>query len=148
MLYLRQIKTVLMLNETNYTAIVLFDGVCNLCNSSINFIIRHDKKNRFMFAALQSEKGIEILKQYGFNSAVTNSIVLIKNKNIFLKSSAALQIAKSLNGLFPALYIFMIIPPFIRNIVYDFIAANRYKWFGKKEVCMIPTEELKSKFIS
>jgi predicted DCC family thiol-disulfide oxidoreductase YuxK len=133
--------------KTNDTAIILFDGVCNFCNASVNFIIAHDKKNHFKFAAIQSKTGEELLKKYNIDESITDSAVLIENNKSYIKSTAVLRITKHLNGLYPLLYIFIIIPTFIRDGVYDFISRNRYKWFGKKESCMIPTEEMKSKFI-
>jgi predicted DCC family thiol-disulfide oxidoreductase YuxK len=129
------------------TAIIIFDGVCNLCNSSINFIIKHDKKNYFRFASLQSEKGKELLKKYSIDSSKTDSIILIENNTVYIRSTAALRITKHLNKIYPILYGFLIIPVPIRNFVYDTIARNRYKWFGKKETCMIPTDELRSRFL-
>jgi len=127
--------------------IVLFDGVCNLCNSSINFIIKKDNKNIFRFAALQSEIGQQFIEKFKIDPSQTDSIILVDGEKHYIKSSAALTIAKSLKGGYPLLYTFMIIPRFIRNIVYDYIAKNRYKWYGKKESCMIPTPELKNKFL-
>ena len=128
--------------------IVLFDGVCNLCNSSVNFIVDRDPKVRFKFAALQSEKGQELLSQIlRANESSFDSIVLISNNSVYIKSSAALRIARHLNGLWPILYSFMIIPKPLRDFVYDFIAKNRYKWFGKSDVCRIPTPDLQSRFI-
>lgn len=127
--------------------ILLFDGVCNLCNSSINFVIKHDKNDVFRFTALQEEPGKSLLKQYSIDPKDTDSIVLIENGKAYVKSSAALKAAKHLDGGWPLLYGFIIIPAFIRNVVYDFIAKNRYKWYGKKDSCMIPTPELKAKFL-
>ena len=128
--------------------IVLFDGVCNLCNSSVNFIVDRDPKVRFKFAALQSEKGQELLSQIlRANESSFDSIVLISNNSVYIKSSAALRIAKNLKGLWPILYSFIIIPKPIRDFVYDFIAKNRYKWFGKSDACRIPTPDLQSRFI-
>jgi predicted DCC family thiol-disulfide oxidoreductase YuxK len=129
-------------------AIILFDGVCNLCNSSVNFVIRHDKKDHFLFAPLQSETGKKLLEKYAIDPSKTDSFILIENNKAFSRSSAALRLTKHLNRLYPLMYSLMIIPPFIRNGVYDYIAKNRYKWFGKKESCMIPTNEIKAKFIS
>ena len=129
------------------TKIILFDGVCNLCNGAINFIIKHDPKALFKFASLQGDTGQRLLKKYQINSAETDSIVLIDGDKVSVKSSAALRIAKYLNKGYPLLFGFMIVPKFIRNAVYDYIARNRYKWFGKKESCMIPTPELKSRFL-
>lgn len=127
--------------------IILFDGVCNLCNGAINFIIKHDPKGIFKFASLQGETGEKLLAQHNIDPQETDSIVLIDNDQVSVKSSAALRIAKNLNQGYPLLFGFMIIPTFIRNGVYDFIAANRYKWFGKKESCMLPTPELRSRFL-
>lgn len=127
--------------------IILFDGICNLCNSSINFIIKRDKNDLFKFATLQEEQGISLLKRYGIDTIDTDSIILIEDGKAFIKSSAALRIAKKLQYAWPLLYGFIIIPTFIRNWVYDYVAKNRYKWYGKKDRCMIPTPELKSKFL-
>ena len=127
-------------------SIILFDGVCNLCNGSVNFIIDHDKKNRFKFTSLQSDKGQELLKKHNLNQAL-ESIILIENKMAYQKSDAALHISKKLSFPFSSLYIFIIVPQFIRDKIYNLIARNRYKWFGKSESCRIPTPELKAKFI-
>lgn len=127
--------------------IILFDGVCNLCNASVNFVIQRDKKDVFRFAALQSEIGKKYISKFNINPNETDSIILIDGEKCYVKSTAALYISKSLSGGYPLLYGFIIIPTFIRNWVYDFVAKNRYKWYGKKENCMIPTPELKEKFI-
>lgn len=127
--------------------IILFDGVCNLCNNSVTFVIKRDKKDRFRFAALQEAAGQELIQKFGINPAVTDSIILIENGKAYIKSTAALRVARHLGGLYPLSYAFMIIPKFIRNWVYDYVARNRYKWYGKKDSCMIPTPELKSKFL-
>lgn len=127
--------------------IVLFDGVCNLCNNSVQFIIKRDPKDRFRFAALQEEAGLALVSQYQIDTSKVDSIVLIDNGKAYVKSTAALRIAKNLKGPWPLLYAFIIIPNFMRNWGYDFIAKNRYKWYGKKDACMIPTPELKSKFL-
>jgi predicted DCC family thiol-disulfide oxidoreductase YuxK len=137
-----------MAENNNNTAIILFDGVCNFCNSSVNFIIVHDKKNYFKFTPLQSDLGIKLLEKYNFDNSKTDSVILIENDNIYTKSTAALKISKHLNRLYSLLYILIIIPTFIRNFVYDIIAKNRYKWFGKKDSCMMPSAEIKSKFLS
>lgn len=134
-------------DSNNNFSIVLFDGVCNFCNSSVNKIIRHDKKNKFKFAALQSEIGKKLLQKYSIDPAKTDSIILIENNVAFIKSTAILKISKHLNGLYPLAYGFIIIPAFIRDEVYDYIARNRYKWWGKKDSCMIPTAEVREKFI-
>jgi len=135
------------MKKDNTYKIILFDGVCNLCNNSVTFIIKRDKNDVFRFTALQSAVGQVIVTEHGIDTSQVDSIILIEGKQHFEKSSAALKIAKHLSGGYPLLYGFMIIPPFIRNWVYDIIARNRYKWFGKKDSCMIPTPELKAKFL-
>ena len=127
--------------------IILFDGVCNLCNGAVTYIIKRDKNNVFKFAALQSEIGQELISKFNIDTSKVDSIILIDGEKHYEKSSAALHIAKQLSGAYPLLFGFMVVPKFIRNSVYDYIAKNRYKWFGKKESCMIPTLELKSKFL-
>jgi predicted DCC family thiol-disulfide oxidoreductase YuxK len=129
--------------------LILFDGVCNLCNSSINYVIKYDKNDVFMFAPLQGEAGKQIIQKFHLDTSKTDSILLYsEEKGLQIKSSAALAIASKL--VFPRnlLTIFYIVPPFIRNWVYDYIAKNRYKWYGKKEACMIPTPELQAKFLN
>lgn len=130
-----------------YNNIVLFDGVCNFCDASVNFIIDRDKKNIFKFAALQSEKGQEILDYFKLPKDDFDSFVFIENDKVFKKSSAALRIAKKLGGVWKIFYPFIIIPEFIRDFFYNLIAKNRYKLFGKKDACRIPTPELKQKFL-
>ncbi len=128
--------------------IILFDGVCNLCNNAVQFVIKHDTLKKFVFASLQSQKGQALLQQYNLPLQSFNSFVLLQNEKVFLKSTAALNVAKQLNGAVKLLYGFIIVPAFIRNAVYNFIAKNRYKWFGKKESCMIPTPALQSRFLN
>jgi predicted DCC family thiol-disulfide oxidoreductase YuxK len=127
--------------------IILFDGVCNLCNGAINFIIARDPKNRYKFAALESEVGQKLLATHEINPDEIDSIVLIRNNNAYVKAGAAIRIAQYMSGGWPIFYAFRIIPGFLSNVIYDFIAKNRYRWFGKKDSCMIPTPELKSKFL-
>jgi len=128
--------------------LILFDGVCNLCNSSILYVIKHDKKEQFMFAPLQGEIGQQIIKTYNIDTSKTDSILLYSKENgLKVKSSAALHIAKHLGFPQNLSRVFFIVPAFIRNWFYDFIAKNRYKWYGKQEACMIPTPELKAKFL-
>lgn len=127
--------------------IVLFDGVCNFCNSSVQFVIKRDPKGKFKFAALQSELGQHILSKNEIPSTEYETVILSVDGKLYKKSSAALRIAKELSGLWPLMYIFMLVPPFIRNAVYSFIAARRYKWFGKKDACMIPSPEIRARFI-
>jgi predicted DCC family thiol-disulfide oxidoreductase YuxK len=127
--------------------IVLFDGVCNLCNGAILFLIKRDKNDRFRFAPLESKIGKELLLKHQIDPSKIDSIVLVSGNTAFAKATAALYISRHLGGLWPLLYSLIIIPKFITDAVYDFIARNRYRWFGKKESCMIPTSELKSKFL-
>jgi len=128
--------------------LILFDGVCNLCNASIQYVIQHDKKDRFRYAPLQSTIGKQVLEKFKVDPSQTDSILLYSQENgLAVKSSAALKVAKHLGFPRNLLSVFLIVPAFIRNWVYDYIAANRYKWYGKKEECMIPTPELKAKFL-
>ncbi|WP_282122306.1 thiol-disulfide oxidoreductase DCC family protein [Algibacter mikhailovii] len=129
--------------------LILFDGVCNLCNNSVQYVIKHDNSDLFMFAALQSNTGKQIIETFKIDTSKMDSILLFnpKKNNITYKSSAALKVAFHLGFPTSLLSAFLIVPAFIRNWVYDFIAKNRYKWYGKKEACMIPTPELKSKFL-
>ncbi|PZO24127.1 MAG: thiol-disulfide oxidoreductase [Flavobacteriaceae bacterium] len=137
-----------MMNLPQDKKIILFDGVCNLCDSSIQFIIKHDKKDIFRFVALQSEIGLEIIKHIGIDTSKIDSILLYEpGKAYYYKAQAALKIAKELGGIYTAISWFSILPNFLTNTVYDYIARNRYKWYGKKEACMIPTPELKAKFL-
>ena len=138
----------------NNKKIILFDGVCNFCNFWVNFIIDHDKKDFFRFAALQSETGQNILKQINLKTnnfwqsqGLPDSLILVDKQDYFIKSSAALIILKHLSGFWKILFVFIIIPRPIRNFIYDLIAKNRYKIFGKKDVCRIPNEKEKGKFI-
>lgn len=131
----------------NNKPVILFDGVCNLCNGSVQFVIKHDKAARYSFASLQSETGRELLQQYHLPLTDFNSFVLIKDGRAFTKSSAALMVAKDLTGWVQLLYGFIIVPVFIRDAVYNLVARNRYKWFGKKETCMLPSPALQSRFL-
>lgn len=128
--------------------VILFDGLCNLCTGSVQFIIRHDPRHQFRFAALQSDFGQQVMKEFNLPTAAFGSFILLKEGKIYTRSSGALLATRKLNGAWPLLYAFMIVPPFIRNTVYNWIAKNRYKWFGKKKECWIPTPELNSLFIS
>lgn len=128
--------------------IVLFDGVCNYCNDKINFIIRNDKQDVFRFVALQSETGQKIIKYLGIDSSIDSIILYEPGYAYFIKSEAVFRIIKHLSSAVKLLLVFNFIPASIKNIFYDIIAKNRYNWYGKKESCMIPTEEVKRKFIA
>ncbi|MGH1362299.1 MAG: thiol-disulfide oxidoreductase DCC family protein [Calditrichia bacterium] len=129
-------------------ATILFDGVCNLCNNSVTFIIERDPSGYFQFGALQSDEAAELLKKQTGGQSLPDSIVLIDKKGLHTRSTAALRIARHLSGLWPLLYTFSIIPAPIRDIVYNWIAKNRYNWFGKQDSCMLPTPELQQRFLS
>lgn len=127
--------------------IILFDGVCNYCNDKINYIIKNDKQDIFRFVAIQSEKGQEIIKYLGINCSVDSIILYEPGFAYYIKSEAVFRIIKHLSSSVRLLLIFNFIPTRIKNIFYDIIAKNRYNWYGKKESCMMPTEEIKRKFI-
>src|SRR5690606_10466738 len=132
----------------NSGKIILFDGVCNLCNSSVQKIIEKDEKNLFRFASLQSEFGQEFLRKNNLSEKEFDSMILIDGDKFYTKSDAALRIGKELKGIYKLSGILFFLPKFIRNMGYDLIAKNRYKWFGKQENCWLPTPELKEKFLS
>jgi predicted DCC family thiol-disulfide oxidoreductase YuxK len=128
--------------------IILFDGICNLCNSAVQLIIKHDKKDIFRFVALQSDLGAEICKHIGVNQQNTDSIILYEpGIAYYYKSEAALKIASKLGSFYCLLVLFKFLPHSFSDLIYDWIARNRYKWYGKKESCMIPKPELKAKFL-
>lgn len=128
-------------------ALILFDGVCNLCNSSVNFIIDRDPDGYFQFAALQDEAARPILAQYSLSAEYTGSIVLVEDGQCYRQSEAALRIARHLQGAWPLLYHFILLPRPLRDTLYDWIARNRYRWFGKRDSCRIPTPELRMRFL-
>jgi len=127
--------------------IILFDGVCNLCNKAVQTVIKHDPQGKFLFASLQSGEGQKLLQQFQLPVNNFTSFVLIQSGNVYTKSTGALKVAKQINGWWQLLYIFIVVPKFIRDPVYNWIANNRYKWFGKKDECMIPATELKARFL-
>ncbi len=132
----------------NINKIILFDGVCNLCNGAVQFIIKHDDKDIFRFAALQSEVGKKLISERGIDTENVDSIILIEpGVAYYTKAEAALEIGTELKGYRTLSKVLGLIPNRLSNIVYDFIAKNRYKWYGKKDNCMIPTPELKAKFL-
>ena len=128
--------------------LILFDGVCNLCSASVQFIIKRDKKDVFRYASLQSDLGEQFIKERNIDTTKVDSIILVEpGKAYHVKSSAAIRIAKHLGAAWPLLQIFLILPSFLRNFFYDIIAKNRYKWFGRQDACWLPTPELKAKFL-
>ena len=140
-----------MHNADRHNAVILFDGVCNLCNSSVNFIIDRDKSGKFKFSALQSEEARPYLERAGRSpddpESLLQSLVLIEGENYYTRSTAALKIARHLDGLWPLTYGFIIIPKFIRDKAYDWVARNRYRWFGRLDACRIPTPDLRKRFL-
>ncbi|HYE60862.1 MAG TPA: thiol-disulfide oxidoreductase DCC family protein [Phycisphaerales bacterium] len=128
----------------NSHPVVLFDGVCNLCTSSVQFIVRRDPEGRFRFAPLQSEAARGLL---GETSERPDSIALVEGGRVYWKSTAALRIARRLGGLWRVLYVLIVVPRPVRDWVYNIIARNRYRWFGKQDACMMPTPELRARFL-
>ncbi|MBO9154370.1 thiol-disulfide oxidoreductase DCC family protein [Chitinophaga sp. GCM10012297] len=128
-------------------AVILFDGVCNFCNASVNFLIRRDGRDHFRFAPLQSATGRALQEQYHFDPAALNTFILVENGKTFSKSTAALKVARRLGFPLNMTYAFIIVPRFLRDAAYNLVAKNRYKWFGKKESCMVPDERTRRKFL-
>jgi predicted DCC family thiol-disulfide oxidoreductase YuxK len=135
------------MNNFENKSIILFDGVCNLCNASVNFVIKHDKKAQFLFASFQSDAAKEIMLHFNLENLNEDTVILVKDRKVYNKSTAALKIARRLDGGFKAFYAFFIVPKFLRDWVYVYIAKNRYQWFGKRESCMTPSLELKNRFL-
>ena len=128
-------------------SVVLFDGVCNLCNGSVNWLIDHDKKNHFQFASLQSDYGKKVVAQFNLKGDYLDTVLLLEDGKVYMRSEAILRIGKKLGGGYSLLYSFLIIPAFVRDFFYNIVARNRYRWFGKQDVCRMPTPELKAKFL-
>lgn len=127
--------------------VVLFDGVCNLCSRSVQYIIRHDPKGRFRFASLQSEIGRELQERHGFDPNAVNTIVLIEHGKAYAKSDAALRIARCLSGPMRLWWLARFVPRPIRDLVYDWMGRNRYRWFGRREECMVPGQGVRERFL-
>lgn len=127
--------------------IVLFDGVCNLCNSSVQFIIRHDKKKQFRFGSLQGITARKILAEHHLPIDKLDTLILVEGNKLYTHSTAALRIAKRLGGFWKLFYVNIIVPKFLRDSIYKFIARNRYKWFGKRDQCAVPGGELRDRFL-
>ncbi|MFE7378649.1 thiol-disulfide oxidoreductase DCC family protein [Bacillus cereus] len=128
------------------SSIILFDGECNFCNQSVQFIIQRDSKGYFLFASRQSTTGINLLKKHNINDSI-DSIILIDADTAYIKSDAILNICKQLDGSWCKLSLFLWIPRFIRNFCYDIFAKNRYRWFGKNQKCILPTPEVRRRFL-
>jgi len=128
-------------------ATILFDGVCNLCNGFVRFVIPRDPSARFRFAALQSSSAAAILREAGVTTPLPDSVVLVQDGRVYLRSDAALRVARGLRFPWPLAYGLVVVPRFIRDRLYDVVAAHRYRWFGRREVCMVPTPELSRRFL-
>jgi predicted DCC family thiol-disulfide oxidoreductase YuxK len=131
----------------NEHPVILFDGVCNFCNGAINFVLKQDKKGIFRFAPLQSEAGQKLLQQYNLSTENFESFILIDEGIVYKKSSASLRVMNKLPWYWKEVQLLKIVPSIFRDAIYDFIAKNRYKWFGKKDQCMVPSPELRSRFL-
>lgn len=129
------------------SAIIFFDGVCNLCNGAVQFVIKRDRREAFKFASLQSDFAKETLSGSALKVTHGDSLVLLENGKLYEQSTAVLRIAKKMSGLWPLLYAFIIVPPFLRNAIYRWVARHRYQWFGKQNQCWVPTRALKSRFL-
>ncbi|HEV8674058.1 MAG TPA: thiol-disulfide oxidoreductase DCC family protein [Methylomirabilota bacterium] len=127
--------------------IVLFDGVCNLCNGSVTFIVKRDPGRRFRFAALQSAAGATLLRQFGLPADALDTLVLVEGNRAFTRSTASLRVARRLSGLWPLLYALIVVPRPIRDLLYGVVARNRYRWFGRRDACMMPTPDLRERFL-
>jgi len=127
--------------------VILFDGVCNMCNGFVQFVIKRDKKNVFQFASLQSKYGKGLLEHYHFNSVQYDTVILYDGNTVCTRTDASLRILNSLGGIWKLTAVLKVVPRFMRNPIYDMLARNRYKLFGKRDTCMVPTAELKAKFL-
>ncbi len=131
----------------NNAQIILFDGVCNLCNGFVQFLVKRDPKTKFKFASFQSTSGQTLLRKFGLPIDDFHSFVYIKGNNYFIKSAAGLNVLKDMGGVWQLFYVFILVPKFIRDFIYSFIAKKRYKLFGKRDVCMVPTPEIEKRFL-
>ncbi len=128
-------------------SVILFDGVCNLCNGFVQFLILRDPKRRYRYASLQSETGKKLMEEVGLSLVQIDSVILIEGGKAYTHSDVALRVSAHMGALWPLFQVFYLLPKFIRDAIYNWIARNRYKWFGKREFCMVPTPELKSLFL-
>ena len=126
---------------------IFFDGECNLCSGSVRFILKRDRQERFRFASLQGKSGQALLTANQFSKDHFDSFILLEDDKIYTRSSAALRVCKYLGGIWSLLYVFIVVPRFIRDGVYDFISRNRYAWFGKRETCWLPEPRWEKRFL-
>jgi predicted DCC family thiol-disulfide oxidoreductase YuxK len=136
------------IQKTDTTSVVLFDGVCKLCNVSVNFILRIDRRGQLKFASLQSDYGRAVLKEHDRHTDPMDSMMLLEGERLTEKSTAVIHISKYLGGVWPLCMIALVIPPFIRDFIYDIIAKNRYRWFGKYYTCRLPDPKYEARFYS
>ena len=129
-------------------SIVLFDGVCNFCNRSVNFVIKHDRRGYFRFGPLQTAKGGEIARRHGIDPEQLDTFVLVENGRAYRKSGGALRVARRLGGVYALAYGLIVVPPFVRDFFYDSFARRRYRWFGKRDECMVPSQEVRERFLT
>jgi len=127
--------------------IIIFDGVCNLCEYSVKFIVKHDRQARFKFVSAQSERGKVLQRLYGVDTLQDGTVILLKNGQVYVKSDAAVEIAKDLDGLWRFLHVFKFIPKPVRDFIYSIISKNRYRWFGNKNECLLPDNNIKERFL-
>lgn len=128
-------------------AVILFDGVCNVCNGFVQFMIPRDPKGYFKFASLQSEIGQQILKAYDLPAEELSTVILVEGGKVYTHSDVAIRASRHMSGLWPAFSIFSVVPRFLRDGIYNWIARNRYRWFGQREQCMIPTPDIRQRFL-
>lgn len=128
-------------------SIVLFDGICNLCNGFVNFLIDRDRHDRFQFGSLQSERVKELLRPLHYSTSELSTVLLLEGDQLYTRSTAVLKIFRRMPGVWPLLYALMVVPRPVRDFLYDLVARNRYRIFGRKDACRIPTPELQSKFV-
>jgi predicted DCC family thiol-disulfide oxidoreductase YuxK len=136
-----------MENRAPEPVVLLFDGECGLCSGAVRFIIARDPGRRFRFASLQSEAGRRLVRQHGMADGVADSVVLVENGRVYTKSDAALRVVRKLRHPWPVLAAFAIVPRPLRDAVYDWVARNRYRWFGKQEQCLLPSPDVKELFL-
>ena len=127
--------------------LIIFDGVCNLCEYSLLFIIKNDRQSKFKFVSAQSDRGKELQRLHGVDTLQDGTVILLKNDQVYVKSDAAVEIAKDLDGLWRLLHVLKFIPEPVRDLVYSIISKNRYRWFGKKKECLLPDKNIKDRFL-
>jgi predicted DCC family thiol-disulfide oxidoreductase YuxK len=136
-----------MKNEYRNIPVILFDGECNFCSSSVEFVIKRNACSNIVFCQLQSEIGQKLLGEYNLQNLGLDSMVLLYHGKSYIKSSAAIRVSMMMDGLWPLMGIFYIVPSIIRHHIYDWIGRRRYQWYGKRDYCWVPDEAIKSRFL-